>query len=185
MCKTTKTKQEAGEKAQFLRVHIALAEDPTLVPSTHFGWLTTAYQSIFRGSDMFFWPLHVPALICRFTQIHTHFLKSKNKSKPTKQQQKNQVTTTTKTQKKNRTADIRLDRWPFSNTCPDNYSTTNSAHSITNPLALIPRARTAQQGDAVLHSTLLSFRPSGLSIAAENLPGSLSESRKPSICLSR
>lgn len=32
----------AGEMAQHLRVHIALAKDQSSVPSTQIGWLTTA-----------------------------------------------------------------------------------------------------------------------------------------------
>lgn len=41
-------------------------------PRTHVGWLTTASNSSFRGSDALFWPSSVPALKRTYPHIDTH-----------------------------------------------------------------------------------------------------------------
>lgn len=57
----------AGEMAQQLREHIALAEDHSLVPSTHTEWFTTACNSSSRETQHL-WP-HMHTLIHR--RMHT------------------------------------------------------------------------------------------------------------------
>lgn len=51
--------------AQQLGAHTALAEDPSWVPSTNVGWLTTASNS--SSQEMRY--LYTPVGIC--TQVHT------------------------------------------------------------------------------------------------------------------
>lgn len=45
------------ETAQCLRIYIALAEAPHLVPSIHVRQITITHNFIFRESDSLFWPL--------------------------------------------------------------------------------------------------------------------------------
>jgi hypothetical protein len=44
-----------------LRVHVAFAGDPGVVPSTHIRQLTTIINSTSRSSDALFWPPRAPA----------------------------------------------------------------------------------------------------------------------------
>lgn len=48
-----------------VRVHTAVAEDPSRVPSTMLGSsITTAYNSRARGTDALFWVLWASVLMC-------------------------------------------------------------------------------------------------------------------------
>lgn len=60
----------ARELTQWLRVLAALAEGPSLVPSTHIGWLATSYKSSLRGYDTFSLQGHLYSYI----PIHRHII---------------------------------------------------------------------------------------------------------------
>lgn len=57
---------------QWLRVCIALAKDPRLVPSILNEQPTTSCNSSSRGSDSLFWPPKTPTLIHTYTHTGTH-----------------------------------------------------------------------------------------------------------------
>lgn len=46
--------------------HTALAGDQSSVPSTHVGQLTMNWILSSRGSDVLFWPLQNPAVMCTY-----------------------------------------------------------------------------------------------------------------------
>lgn len=62
--------------AQLLRMHIALLEERSLVPSIHSRWLTTTCNSTWRLSDTLFWLLWAPSLA--FTSPYRHIIKTNN-----------------------------------------------------------------------------------------------------------
>lgn len=64
----------AREMAQWLRACTAFTDDPCLVPSTHIGWHTDAYNFNSRESDTLFWTLQAPAqTVTDFhTEVHAH-----------------------------------------------------------------------------------------------------------------
>ena len=74
-----KSFQGGREMPQGLGVMDALAEDPSLVPSTHFSQITTIYKTHSRRTQHF-WPPQSSALTCTYvhsralTCTHTHLM---------------------------------------------------------------------------------------------------------------
>jgi hypothetical protein len=58
--------------AQQLRVCTALSEHPSLLPSTHVKHLTATYNSSSWVSDIFFWPLRSPDLMCTYPSLYKY-----------------------------------------------------------------------------------------------------------------
>lgn len=67
---TFKIMSRAIAMAPWLKVLAALIEDPSLVPSIHIRWLSTAYDSSSMGPDILFWT--------SWACIHTHIHINKN-----------------------------------------------------------------------------------------------------------
>jgi hypothetical protein len=71
------------EMAQWLRALVALSQNPSLVTSAHFEWLTATYNSSSRGHDTLYWPSKAPVYIYinknDFLKIRKYRI-SKNKS---------------------------------------------------------------------------------------------------------
>lgn len=59
MSKKLSMRDSGGQMPQWLRAHVVLGEDPTLIPSSHMT-LTTVHISSSRGSNTLFWPLAAP-----------------------------------------------------------------------------------------------------------------------------
>lgn len=63
--------------APWLRMLVALAEDPSLIPSPHNKWLITVYNSSSRRSNVPFWPpWALQSHAYTHTKTHNFFIKS-------------------------------------------------------------------------------------------------------------
>ena len=58
------------KKAQWLRAHVVLAKDLSLVPNTHIRQLTATCKSSSKRSNALFWPLCAQGQT--YTHTHTH-----------------------------------------------------------------------------------------------------------------
>lgn len=74
------TQIKGVEYRERLRVHRALADSLSLVPSTKVRYLTMASKSSSKGIDAPFWLSRASALICTAHTYVYHFKNNKNKS---------------------------------------------------------------------------------------------------------